>query len=65
MPTELLSSDLVHTVDAIELPPPGAAVEGRSERRDSYPIVATRSPEDTVERLPGTVLAIDGGELAG
>jgi hypothetical protein len=40
-------------------------VEGRSERRDSYPIVVTRSPEDTVERLPGTVLAIDGGELAG
>ena len=51
MPTELLSRDLVHTVDAIELPPVGSAVEGRSERRDSYPIVVTRSPEDTVERL--------------
>jgi 3-dehydroquinate synthase len=51
MPAELLSRDLVHTIDAIELPPAGSAVEGRSERRDSYPIVVTRSPEDTVERL--------------
>jgi 3-dehydroquinate synthase len=51
MPTELLSRDLVHTVDAIELPPVGNAIDGRSERRDSYPIVVTRSPEDTVERL--------------
>ena len=51
MPTELQSRDLVHTVDAIELPPLGSAVEGRSERRDVYPIVVTRSPEDTVERL--------------
>jgi 3-dehydroquinate synthase len=51
MPTELLSRDLVHTVDAIELPAPGSRVEGRSERQDSYPIVVTRSPEQTVERL--------------
>jgi 3-dehydroquinate synthase len=51
MPTELLSRDLVHTIDAIELRAPGSPVEGRSERRDSYPIVVTRSPEDTVERL--------------
>jgi 3-dehydroquinate synthetase len=51
MPTELLSRDLVHTLDAIELPPVGSPVEGRSERRDSYPIFVTRSPEDTVERL--------------
>jgi NAD(P)-dependent dehydrogenase (short-subunit alcohol dehydrogenase family) len=51
MPTELLSPDLVHTVDAIELPPAGSPVEGRSERRDSYSIAVTRSPEDTVERL--------------
>ena len=51
MPTELLSRDLVHTVDAIELPPLGSAVEGCSERRDSYPIFVTRSPDDTVERL--------------
>ena len=51
MHTELLSRDLVHTIDAIELPPVGSAVEGRSERRDSYPIIVTRSPEDTVERL--------------
>ena len=51
MPTDLLTRDLVHTVDAIELPPVGSPVEGRSERRDSYPIVVTRSPEETVERL--------------
>jgi 3-dehydroquinate synthase len=51
MPTELLSRDLVHTVDAIELPPVGSPVEGRAERRDSYPIFVTRSFEDTVERL--------------
>ena len=55
MPTELLSRDLVHTVDAIELPPLGSAVEGRSARRDSYPIVVTSSAEDTVERLLGLV----------
>jgi len=51
MPTELLSRDLVHTVDALELPPLGSTVEGRSARRDSYPIAVTRTPEDTVERL--------------
>jgi 3-dehydroquinate synthase len=51
MPTELLSRDLVHTIDSIELPPVGSAVEGRSSRSDSYPIFVTRSPEDTVERL--------------
>ena len=51
MPAELLSRDLVHTIDDIELPPVGSAVEGRSARRDSYPIFVTRSPEDTVERL--------------
>ena len=51
MPKELLSRDLVHTVDAIELPPVGSAVEGRSARRDSYPIAVTRSFEDTVEWL--------------
>jgi 3-dehydroquinate synthase len=51
MPTELLSRDLVHTLDAIELPAPGSRVEGRAQRQDSYPIVVTRSPEQTVERL--------------
>jgi 3-dehydroquinate synthase len=51
MPTDLLSRDLVHTIDAIELPPVGSAIEGRSARRDSYPIFVTRSAEDTVERL--------------
>jgi 3-dehydroquinate synthase len=51
MPAELLSRDLVHTIDAIELPPVGSALEGRSQRHDSYPIVVTREPEETVERL--------------
>jgi 3-dehydroquinate synthase len=51
MPAELLSRDLVHTLDDIELPAPGSRVEGRSQRRDSYPIVVTRSPEETVEQL--------------
>jgi 3-dehydroquinate synthase len=51
MPAELLSRDLVHTVDAIELPASGARVEGRAERRDSYPIVVTSSLEQTIERL--------------
>jgi 3-dehydroquinate synthase len=48
---EVLSRDLVRTVDAIELPPLGEEVVARAERRDAYPIVVTRSPEDTVERL--------------
>jgi 3-dehydroquinate synthase len=51
MPAELLSRDLVHTLDAIELPAPGTAVEGRARRQDSYPILVTRSFEETVERL--------------
>jgi 3-dehydroquinate synthase len=51
MPVELLSRDLVHTIDAIELPAPGAPVQARAERHDSYPIVVTRSLEPTVERL--------------
>jgi 3-dehydroquinate synthase len=51
MPVEVLSSDLVHTVDAIELPSLGSDVLGRAERSESYPIVVTRSPEETVERL--------------
>jgi len=51
VPVELLSSALVHTVDSIELPPLGEGVFGRAERRDEYPIVVTRSPEETVERL--------------
>ena len=51
MPAELLSRDLVHTVDAIELPAPGTRVEGRAGRQDSYPILVTRSFEQTVERL--------------
>ena len=51
MPAQALSSALVHTVDSIELPAPDQEVLGRAERRDSYPIVVTRSPEETVERL--------------
>ena len=51
MAVEVLSSALVHTVDAIELPPLDHAVYGRAERSDSYPIVVTRSPEETIERL--------------
>jgi 3-dehydroquinate synthase len=51
MPAELLSRDLVHTTDAIELPPPDVEVIARAERRDSYPIAVTRSPEETIERL--------------
>jgi 3-dehydroquinate synthase len=51
MPVEVLSSDLVRTVDAIELPELGSEVLGRARRADAYPIVVTRSPEETVERL--------------
>ena len=51
MRADLLSRDLVHTLDAIELPDPGTPVEARAGRRDSYPIVVTRSIEQTVERL--------------
>ncbi len=55
MPVEVLSSDLVHTVDAIDLPSLGSEVLGRAERSESYPIVVTRSPEETVERLLQTI----------
>jgi 3-dehydroquinate synthase len=48
---ETLSPDLVRTVDAIELPPVGAEVIAQAERSDAYPILVTRSPEETVERL--------------
>ena len=51
MPPELLSQDLVHTLDAIELPAPGTPVEGHARRQDSYPILVTRTFEQTVERL--------------
>jgi 3-dehydroquinate synthase len=51
MPVELLSRDLVHTTDAIALPPTDVEVVARAERRDAYPIVVTRSPEATIERL--------------
>jgi len=51
MPAELLSRDLVHTTDAIELPATDLEVLARAERRDSYPIAVTRSPEETIERL--------------
>jgi 3-dehydroquinate synthase len=48
---EVLSCNQVRTVDSIELPPPGDEVVARAERRDAYPIVVTRSPEETIERL--------------
>ena len=51
MPIELVSRDLVRTVDSIELPPPDRPVEGRSSREDSYTIHVTTSLEATVERL--------------
>src|SRR5215210_559159 len=51
MPTELLSRDLVHTVDAIGLPAAEEQVEGRSACRDSYPIFVTSSLAQAVERL--------------
>lgn len=51
MPIETLSPDQVRNVDAIGLPELGGEVVGRSERRDAYPIVVTRRPEETVERL--------------
>ena len=51
MPTELVSRDLVHNVDAIELPEVDGPVEGRSERRDSYPIFVTSSLAEAVDRL--------------
>jgi 3-dehydroquinate synthase len=51
MPVELLNRDLVHTTDAIELPPPDVEVIARAERSDSYPIAVTRAPEVTIERL--------------
>jgi 3-dehydroquinate synthase len=53
MPTELLSRDLLHTRDAIELPPPGQPVEGRAARHDTYPIAVTRSLPGTLELLVG------------
>jgi 3-dehydroquinate synthase len=61
MPTELLSADLLHTRDAIELPPPDAVVEGHAERSESYPIYVTRSMPETLERL---VELIGGARLA-
>jgi len=51
MPIELLSRDLVRTVDAIELPPADHPVEGRAARDDAYTIHVTTSLEVTVERL--------------
>ena len=51
MPIELLTRDLVRTVDSIELPPPDRPVEGLSSRADSYTIHVTSSLDATVERL--------------
>jgi 3-dehydroquinate synthase len=51
VPIQALTADQVHVVDAIGLPELGTEVVGRSDRSDSYPIVVTRSAEETVERL--------------
>jgi 3-dehydroquinate synthase len=51
MTTELLTSDLVHNRDAIELPPLGGPIEARAERRDSYPIFVTRSIDEALAHL--------------
>jgi len=51
MPTELLTRELLHNRDAIELPPTGEPVEGHAERADSYPIAVTRTVPATLERL--------------
>jgi 3-dehydroquinate synthase len=61
MSTELLSRDLLHTRDAIPLPPLDRPVEGRAERRDSYPIHVVRSVEETVDLLREL---IGGGTVA-
>jgi 3-dehydroquinate synthase len=37
--------------DAIPLPPPHVAIEGRARRADRYPIHVTHSVEDTLEQL--------------
>jgi 3-dehydroquinate synthase len=51
MSTELLSRDLLHTRDAIDLPSAGEAIEGHAARHDTYPIVVTRSLPETLEHL--------------
>ncbi|MEA2329947.1 MAG: 3-dehydroquinate synthase [Thermoleophilaceae bacterium] len=51
MSTDLLSRDLLHTRDAIELPPTTEPLVGRAARDDTYPIFVTRSPQETLERL--------------
>jgi 3-dehydroquinate synthase len=51
VPTELLSRHLLHTRDAIELPPRGGLVEAHAERSDAYAIHVTRSMPGTLERL--------------
>jgi 3-dehydroquinate synthase len=58
---EALSGDPVHAVDSIELPAIGSDVIARAERRDAYPIVVTRSPEETIERL---LQVVDGAHVA-
>jgi 3-dehydroquinate synthase len=78
MPTELLSRDLLHTRDAIDLAPTGEPVMGRAERSDRYAIAVTRSIAGTRERLlemiagarvaviaDRTVLELHGPDLLG
>lgn len=51
MPIEILSEDVLHNRDAIELPSTGVLVEGRAERRDAYPILVTRTLDETLAHL--------------
>jgi 3-dehydroquinate synthase len=62
MATEPLSRELLHTRDAIDLPPRAGPVHGRAERRDTYPIVITRSARETLggllDLIPGANVVV-------
>jgi len=55
MSSQLLTRDQLHTRDAIALPSADEAVEGRSERHDSYPILVRRTLAECVEDLRSLV----------
>jgi 3-dehydroquinate synthase len=53
---DIITPELLHTRDAIDLPTdPEMIVEACSTREDSYPIVVTRSLQDTVSQIAGMV----------
>jgi 3-dehydroquinate synthetase len=58
---ELLSRDVVRTVDSIGLPGRSYPVEGRASREDVYTIHVTTSLADTAERL---IELIGGAKVA-